>query len=233
MLAPAKRRQRRHRPLDDLQQRLLHPLARDVARDRGALALARDLINLVNVDDAALGRLEVSVRRHDQPREDVLHILADIAGLGQRRRIRDGERDLEELRQRSRDERLPRPGRTDHEDVALLQFDIGLSLIEELQPAIMLIDREGDATLGVLLPDDVLIEERLDLRRTGQDPRLRLRARTLPRDDRIGRRIQGPDAAHAHGGIRPDAHEHRLRTTAQEAILSAPGHTVVTSNSAI
>ena len=46
---------------DDLEQRLLHALAGDVARDRRVVALARDLVDLVDVDDAALRALDVVV----------------------------------------------------------------------------------------------------------------------------------------------------------------------------
>ena len=49
------------RPLDDLEQRLLHALAGDVAGDRRVVALARDLVDLVDVDDAALRLLDVVV----------------------------------------------------------------------------------------------------------------------------------------------------------------------------
>src|SRR5262249_50871635 len=54
VLASALRRHRGGRALDDLQQSLLHALARHVAGDRGVVALARDLVDLVDVDDAAL-----------------------------------------------------------------------------------------------------------------------------------------------------------------------------------
>ena len=53
MLAPALRRHRGDRALDQLEQRLLHALAGHVAGDRGVVALARDLVDLVDVDDAA------------------------------------------------------------------------------------------------------------------------------------------------------------------------------------
>jgi hypothetical protein len=54
VLAAALGRHVGHRALDDLQQGLLHALARHVARDGRVLALARDLVDLVDVDDAAL-----------------------------------------------------------------------------------------------------------------------------------------------------------------------------------
>src|SRR5690606_41520637 len=54
VLAPALRRYRRDRSLDQLQQRLLHAFAGDVAGDRRVVRLARDLVDFVDVDDAAL-----------------------------------------------------------------------------------------------------------------------------------------------------------------------------------
>src|SRR5207249_5788901 len=61
--------------LDDLEQRLLHALARDVARDRRVVALARDLVDLVDVDDAALALLHVVVGVLEEREDDVLDIL--------------------------------------------------------------------------------------------------------------------------------------------------------------
>src|SRR5262249_20633635 len=45
---------------EDLEQRLLHALAADVPRDRRTAAFARDLVDLVDADDAALGLLDVA-----------------------------------------------------------------------------------------------------------------------------------------------------------------------------
>src|SRR5690606_30754112 len=82
VLAPPLRRHRGDGALEDLQQRLLHALAGDVARDRRVLALAGDLVDLVDVDDAGLGLLDVVVGRLDELEQDVLDVLADVAGLG-------------------------------------------------------------------------------------------------------------------------------------------------------
>ena len=124
VLAPALRRHVGRRALDDLEQRLLHALAGDVARDRGVVRLARDLVDLVDVDDAALGALDVEVRRLDQVQQDVLDVLADVAGLGQRGGVGDGERHVEDLRQRAREQRLAGAGRAEQQDVALLELDV-------------------------------------------------------------------------------------------------------------
>src|SRR5207237_2429414 len=66
VLAPALRRNVGDRTLEDLQQRLLHTLARDVAGDRGVIGLPRELVDLVDVDNAALGAGEIEVGGLDQ-----------------------------------------------------------------------------------------------------------------------------------------------------------------------
>src|SRR6185312_5100850 len=58
MLAAALRRNGGDGAFHDLQQRLLHALARNVARDRGVVGFAADLVDLVDIDDAALRTLD-------------------------------------------------------------------------------------------------------------------------------------------------------------------------------
>jgi hypothetical protein len=59
MLAAALRRNAGDRAFHDLQQRLLHALARHVAGDRGVVGLAGDLVDFVDIDDAALRAFDV------------------------------------------------------------------------------------------------------------------------------------------------------------------------------
>ena len=92
MLAPALGRHVGHRALEDLEERLLDALPGDVAGDGGVLGLPRDLVDLVDVDDAALGPLHVVVRRLEQAQDDVLHVLAHVARLGEGGGVGDGER---------------------------------------------------------------------------------------------------------------------------------------------
>jgi hypothetical protein len=51
----------------------------------GVVGLAADLVDLVDVDDAALRALDIVVGGLQQLQDDVLDILADVAGFGQRR----------------------------------------------------------------------------------------------------------------------------------------------------
>ena len=82
-LAPALRRHRRDGAFHDLEQGLLHALARHVARDRRIVGFATDLVDFVDVDDAALGALDIVVGGLQQLEDDVLDVLADIAGFGE------------------------------------------------------------------------------------------------------------------------------------------------------
>ena len=88
--------------------------------------LRDDLVDLVDVDDAALGPADVEVGGLDQVQEDVLDVLADVAGLGQRRGVGDREGHVEDLGQRARQVRLAAAGGADEQDVALLELDVAV-----------------------------------------------------------------------------------------------------------
>ena len=164
MLAAALRRDVGDGALEDLEQRLLDALARDVAGDRGVVGLAGDLVDLVDVDDPALGPGDVEVGRLDEAQQDVLDVLADVAGLGQRRRVGDAERDVEDARQGLGEERLAGAGRPDEQDVRLLELDL-VDLVAGVDPLVVVVDRDREDLLGPLLADDVLVERVLDLAR--------------------------------------------------------------------
>ena len=135
---------RRDRALHDLQQRLLHALARDVAGDRRIVGLAADLVDLVDVDDAALRPLDVVVGGLQQLQDDVLDVLADIAGLGQRRRVGHGERHVEDAGERLREQRLAGAGRADQQDVRLRELDV-VVLGGVVEPLVVVVDGDRRA----------------------------------------------------------------------------------------
>src|SRR6185503_19481924 len=110
--------------LEDLQQGLLDALAGHVSRDRGVVALARDLVDLVDVDDPALRAVEVEVGGLDEAQEDVLDVLADVPGLSEARRVGDGERHVEDAREGLGEERLAAARGPDEQDVRLTELDV-------------------------------------------------------------------------------------------------------------
>ena len=173
VLAAALRRHVRHRALEHLQQRLLHALAGDVPGDRRVLRLAGDLVDLVDVDDAGLGALDVVVGGLDQLEEDVLDVLADVARLGQRRGVGDRERDVQHPGQGLRQVRLAAAGRAEQQDVGLGQLDRVAAGARRagrlgLDPLVVVVDRDRERLLGLVLADDVVVEELADLHRLGK-----------------------------------------------------------------
>ena len=162
----------RHRgggALQDLEQRLLHALAGDVAGDRRVLGLAGDLVDLVDVDDPGLGLLDVVVGGLDQLEQDVLDVLAHVAGLGEGRGVGDGERHVEHAGQGLGQERLAAAGGADQQDVRLGQLDVVVAgRGADLHPLVVVVDGDGQDPLGEVLADDVVVEELEDLPGLGQ-----------------------------------------------------------------
>src|SRR5712691_7138970 len=167
MLAAALRRHGRDCPLDQLQQRLLHALAGNVPCDRRVVGLARDLVDLVDIDDAALRLVDVVVAVLEQLLDDVLHVLADVARLGERGRVGDHERNVQQARHGLREQRLARSGRADEQDVRFGELDL-VVLREVLQALVVVVDRDRKDLLGELLPDHVLVEYPADFPRRRQ-----------------------------------------------------------------
>src|SRR5439155_6904823 len=183
MLATALRRNRGNRALHDLQKRLLHAFARDVAGDRRIVGFAADLVDLVDIDDAALRPLDIVVGRLQQLQDDVLDVFADVAGFGQRRRIRHRERNVENPRQRLRQQRFARTGRTDQQDVRLRQLDIVvLGLV--IEALVVIVDSDREHLLGMALADHIVVENLADfLRRRNPVARLHQRGLVFLTDD--------------------------------------------------
>src|ERR671912_2136255 len=168
VLAPTLWRHRRDRAFQDLQQGLLDDLARDVAGYGRVVALSRDLIDLVDVNNSRLGLLDVEVSSLNELQEDVLDVLADVAGLGEGRGVRDGEGDVEDPGERLGEQGLSRAGRSQKQDVRLLKLGAVRGVGAHANALVVIIARDGEYLLRVLLADDVLVEDAVDLARLGE-----------------------------------------------------------------
>jgi hypothetical protein len=178
-------RYRCDRALDQLEQGLLDALARHVARDRGIVRLARNLVDLVDVDDPALSLFHVVVALLQQLLDDVFDVFADVPGFGQGRGIGHDEGHVQQACQGLCQQGLARAGRPDQQDVALGKLDIVL-LAEVLEAFVVVVDRHRKNFLGLFLPDHVLIENGPDLvrhRQVGLRAARALIALTLFADD--------------------------------------------------
>ena len=114
----------------------------------------------------ALRLLDVVVGVLQQVDDDVLDVLADVAGLGQVGGVGDRERHVEDLRQRLREQRLAGAGGPEQQDVRLAELDV-LGAHLGVDALVVVVDRDREDLLGALLPDHVLVEHVLDLGRLG------------------------------------------------------------------
>ena len=145
--------------------------------------LARNLVDLVDVDDAALRALDIVVGGLQQLQNDVLDVLADVAGFGERRGIGHRERHVEQPRQRLGQQRLARTGRADEQDVRLRELDVVL-LPCMAETLVVVVHRNREDLLRMVLADDVVIEHLADfLRRRDAVARLHQRGLVLLADD--------------------------------------------------
>src|ERR1700676_2517246 len=154
----------------NFQQRLLDALAAHVARDRRVFVLLGNLIDFVDIDDALLRLLNISIGGLQQLQNDVFDVFADVAGFGKRRRVHYGERHIQHARERLRQKCLARARGTNQKDVRLAQLDIARLLVQE-NAFVMIVDRHREFLLRAVLPNDVPIEKLLDLRRTRKPAR--------------------------------------------------------------
>ena len=163
MFTPALRRNVRYRAFEQFQKRLLNALAGYVACDGRILALAGDLIDLVNVDYALFGALNVKIGSLQKPQKNILNVFADIAGFGERRCIGYCKGHIEHLGQRLRKQSFAAAGRADEKNIALLKLNVVIAGIEDA--FIMVIHRDRQNYLCSVLPDDVFIQPCLYLGR--------------------------------------------------------------------
>ena len=145
----------------------MHPFSGDIPGDRRVLALAGDFVDFVDVDDAALGLLHIHIRLLQQPQQDVFHVFAHVARLGEAGGIGYGEGHVEHFGQGLGQQGFAAAGGADEQDVRLVQPRgglVGFTLAIALpgQPFVVVVDRYREVLLGRVLAHHLAIEEGLD-----------------------------------------------------------------------
>ena len=176
-----------HGALDHLEEGLLYALAAHVPGDGDVGPGLVQFVHLIDVDDTPLRRLDVEVRSPDQLQQQVLHVLTDVAGFRQRRSVTDGERDMQEVRQGTGQQRLAGAGWPQQQDVGLIQAHAGelrvihphRRLVKSHQPLVVVDHSDGQLPLGRSLADDGTVEMVVHLTR-GRDLPTTLLQQVLP-----------------------------------------------------
>jgi hypothetical protein len=94
--------------------------------------------------------------------DDVLHVLAHVAGLGEGGGVGDGEGHVQDARQGLREQGFARARGAEEQDVRLLELhvargDLGVDAL------VVIVDRDREDLLRAVLTDDVLVEDGLNL----------------------------------------------------------------------
>src|ERR1700674_5511511 len=155
---------------ENLEQRLLDALAADVAGDGGVLVLLGDLVDFVDIDDALLRLLHVAVGSLQKLQNNVLDVLADVAGFSERGGVDDGKGHIEHARKSLREQGLAGPCGTNQKNIGLAEFDFVGLLVEE-DALVVIVNGDCQFLFGAVLADDVAVQELLDLGRAGQAAR--------------------------------------------------------------
>ena len=161
MFPAALRRHVGHGAFDQFQQGLLHAFPRHVAGNGGAVGLPRDLVDLININDAALGTFDFIVRGLQQFQNNVLDVFSDVPGFGQGGGIGEGKRHVQVIGQGLSQEGFPCSRRPDHQNIALLELDVSAFIRGDAFIVIVNGDRENFFCAGLV--DDVLIQVAVDL----------------------------------------------------------------------
>ena len=179
MLASALRRYGRHGALNNLQQRLLHALTGHVAGDGEVLpTLAGNLVDLVNVNDAALSLRHVTVGGVDEAQQNILHIVTHVTGLGEGGCVDQGEGHIQLLRQGCRQVGFTAAGRAEHQNIGLAQLHLlprrrreraggQHRVVQVVNTLVVVVHRHRQGALRGVLTDDVIVEVAIDLARGG------------------------------------------------------------------
>ena len=166
MLSAALRGNGSERAFDDLQKRLLHALARYVAGNGDVFALARNLVDFVDIDDAALRALDVVIGVLNKLQKDIFDVLADVPRLRKRGGVAGGEGNVEYLCQRARKQRFTAPCGPEKKNIALLDLYLVLRLFrlhKRVYALVMVIHGDGKHLLRFVLADDIFVQLLFDL----------------------------------------------------------------------
>ena len=165
MLAPALRRHVGDGSLDEFEQRLLYPFARHVASDGRTVALAADLVDFIDVDDATLGPFYIVIRCLQKLEDDVFHVFADVSCLREGGGIGQREGDVQVLCQGLGQQRFSRACRAQHENVPLLELHVVNVLVLGRDSLVVVMNGHRKNFLRPLLSHDVLVQVVFDFHR--------------------------------------------------------------------
>ena len=168
MFAPALGGHVRYRSFQNFQQSLLNALAGNVPGDRRVFVFTANLVDLIYIDDAGLATLHIPVGILQQAQNNVLNVLANVAGFGQSGGIHDRERHIQDAGQRLGEQSLARSRRADQQNVRFRKFDVAAPLLVHLDSLVVIVNGHREFLLCGVLTNHVLIQVFFQFKRLRQ-----------------------------------------------------------------
>ena len=154
---------------NQLEQRLLHTLARHVSRNRRVFRLARDLVDLVNINNALLGFFHIVVAGLKQFGNDVFHIFAHITRFGEGGGVSHDKRHIEHARHGGGQQGFARARGSNQQNITFNQLHrifFGGTFVT--QALVVVVHRHGQGLFGVFLANHIVVEVFFELCGRGQ-----------------------------------------------------------------
>ena len=128
MLAAACWRHARFSSLQNLQERLLNSLTGNISGNGEVFCLTSNFVNLVDVNNANLRALNVSVSRRDEFQKNVFNILANITGFRKRSGVSNGKRNFQKAGKCLSKQGLAGTGRSKQQNVRFCNLNVLIAL---------------------------------------------------------------------------------------------------------
>jgi len=146
---------------EDFEKCLLNTLSRDITGDGDVFGFASDLVDLIDVDDAAFGAVDIEIGSLEETKDDILDIFANITRFSERGSIDDAKGNVKEAGESFGKESFAGTGWSKQEDVGFLNLNIAELVVGDLvlaEPLVMIVDCDGENFLRVVLTNDVVVE---------------------------------------------------------------------------
>ena len=144
----------------------MHAFTGNITGNRSVFTLAGNLIHFINVDNAPLGSFDIKVGGLQQSNKNVFYVVANITRLCQGGCIGNSKRNIQDLCKSLCKKRLAGSGRTNQQNIALLQLHIRIARKEDA--LIVVIHRNSQSNLCIVLTDDITIHIVFDFHGCGQ-----------------------------------------------------------------
>ena len=146
-----------NRTFDQLQQCLLYAFTRYVTSDGRVVGFTGDLVDLIDVNNPALGFLYVVIALLQQFLDDVFDVLTHVTGFGQGGGIRHGERNIKQTCQGFSQQRFTGTGWADQQNVTFTQFH-AIAGIAVTQTFVVVVYRHRQHFFRLLLTNDIVVQ---------------------------------------------------------------------------